>query len=131
MANKRKLAEPHSARSRKRSKFQPEKATVRGALPEVHHSVLSLCYAKVYTLRVFLLTNLPPTSRVRRKRLSSTTLDDGNPILDTCLVGILNEPSMAVKQSRTRDLAAFTQSQGRGTAGPSGKGQSSCMEEVG
>ena len=97
----------------------------------VHHAVLSFFYPKVCTLRVFLLTYLPSTSRVRRRKLSVFGQQDDECILDTCLIGILNEPSVALKQARKVDFVTFTQCQQRATGAHSNRTQQCCLNEVG
>jgi len=102
-----------------------------GSLPDIQHAVLSSFYPRVCTLRNYLFTSLPATSRVRRRKLISYGKDDNNTILDTCLVGMLKEPSIAVNESRKIDFATFTQSQQRATGACTGRTQQCCMSEVG
>lgn len=98
--------------------------------PVIHHGVLSSFYSRVCTLRVFLLAQLPSTSRIRRRSLSAFAKDDADSILDTCLVGILTEPSISVKESRKADFITFTQSQQRVTNPTNIHTQQCCMNEV-
>src|ERR1700739_4888760 len=91
-----------------------------GAFPNIHHAVLSSFYPRVCTLRAYFLANLPPTSRVRRRKLTSIGKDVDSSILDTCFVGVLKEASLPVKKSRKVDFVTFTQSQHRATGAYSG-----------
>ena len=95
------------------------------------HPVLSLYYNRVVSLRQFLLSQIPVSSRSRRKRIGSvgravcTKVTGGNgqvgnsssddngfaTFLDTTLVGVLKETPPTVSRERQRDLVAFTQSQ--------------------
>lgn len=95
------------------------------------HPVLSLYYNRVVSLRQFLLSQIPVSSRSRRKRIGSvgravctrvtggsgqvgnSSSDDNGfaTFLDTTLVGVLKETPPTVSRERQRDLVAFTQSQ--------------------
>jgi telomerase reverse transcriptase len=136
MARKRKGLDGISDRPKKTLKTATPKAIRTTAWAEdspndVHHTVLSSFYPKVCTLRRFLLDNLPSTSRVRRRKLSSFGTDDGSHILDTCLVGVVNEPSISLKSLRKVEFATFTQSQHRATGAYTGRSLQCCMSEVG
>jgi hypothetical protein len=134
MARKRKSAETTSNRSLKR-----HKATNQGPVglqepsssPDVHHNVLSCFYPRVCTLRNYLLACLPATSRVRRRKLTTFGKDDAASILDACLVGVLKQPSLSIKESRKVDFAAFTQTQLRETANNTGLVHPCPIDEVG
>lgn len=103
---------------------------VSAALPTIHHNVLSSYYHKTCTLRSFLLSKLPATSRVRRKRLDAHEKQDGTGILDTCLVGVLKEPSASQARARKEDFSTFTQTQYTATGAFSGKTLRYSMKEV-
>jgi telomerase reverse transcriptase len=92
------------------------------------HPVISLYYRQVVTLRQYLLQQIPVTSKSRRRRIASIRSDpltqregDDSPgdrqvqdlasVLDTTLVGVLNETSPTVTQERRRDFAAYSQTQ--------------------
>ncbi|KAK5195903.1 Telomerase reverse transcriptase [Exophiala xenobiotica] len=138
MTRKRKCPDSASNRPTKVSKTSNqtvalENTKLPGDQPTpdlVNHAVLSSFYPKVCTLRVFLLTYLPSTSRVRRRKLSAFGQQDDECILDTCLVGILNEPSGALKQARKVDFITFTQCQQRATGAQSNRTQQCCLNEI-
>ncbi|GAQ05707.1 hypothetical protein ALT_3028 [Aspergillus lentulus] len=92
------------------------------------HPVISLYYRQVVTLRQYLLQQIPVTSKSRRRRIASIRSDpltqrqgddssgerqvqDLARVLDTTLVGVLNETSPAVTQERRRGFAAYSQTQ--------------------
>ncbi|KIX00186.1 uncharacterized protein Z518_10324 [Rhinocladiella mackenziei CBS 650.93] len=100
------------------------------ALPNVRHAVLSTFYPKVCALRDYLLANLPSTSRVRRRKLTSYGRDEEDYVLDTCLVGVLKEASPDVKKTRKDDFATFTQSQQRATGTHHARTQRCSIKEI-
>ena len=128
MARKRKWAGAASDLPRPCKRPRP---TNREVSSHVHHDVLSSFYPRVCSLRAYLLSSLPATSRVRRRTLTAFRKDDAPSILDTCLVGVLKQPSLSVRESRTREFAAFTQTLSRTTASDSSRPQSCSIEEVG
>ncbi|EXJ79003.1 hypothetical protein A1O3_08504 [Capronia epimyces CBS 606.96] len=138
MAKKRKHQYNLSASSRpiKRQRVTDQKSSCPddtascNALPDIHHGVLSSLYPKLCTLRQFLLANLPSTSRVRRRKVTSFGSDDAACFFDTCLVGVLKEPSTTVNKSRKVDFATFTQSQQRATGTNTAQSQLCCMSEI-
>ena len=76
------------------------------------HSVLSQCYPRLLSLRHFLISQLPRSSRLRKKKILESALTAGSSsFLDTTLVGVLTEPNSATDGARTRDFDVFTQSQ--------------------
>lgn len=107
----------------------PKPEAVAG-LPTIHHNVLSLCYPRVFTLRNYLLANLPASSRVRRKRLIAHGREDETCILDATFVGVLKEPSISLTRSRKDEFTSFTQRQQRATGAFSGKTLRYSMNEV-
>lgn len=123
MTRKRKKSDsvPHS--SRKKPKIDVPASKTRSP-------VLALCYTKVLTLRDYLLTRLPPASRVRRKKLQELSNPIHNSLLDTYLVGISSDPSTKIKQQRVREFVTFTQTLGSTRRCHTGQGQSSSVEEV-
>ncbi|KAI9814837.1 MAG: hypothetical protein M1827_003103 [Pycnora praestabilis] len=113
--------------SRKRAKLGVREIGGREDAPNtaVQHLLLSLYYPKVITLRTFLQSKLPVSSKTRRQRLATAGYhdvlpNDGNIIpengsdnalaalLDTSLVGIPNE-SEGDHESRMEELASFSQ----------------------
>ena len=94
------------------------------------HHLLSGYYKTVSTLRAFLLASLPVSSRVRRRRLMLHGRDQESCLLDTCLVGVLKEPSPSTKQDRKLDFQSFTQSQQCGTGAMSARLSRVSMSEV-
>ncbi|KAI1918600.1 Telomerase reverse transcriptase, partial [Ophidiomyces ophidiicola] len=101
--------------NRPRKRPRPDSPT---ALPDsLHptHPVLARFYARVVPLRVYLLAQLPPSSRARRRRLAAHAHHDDEltRLLDDTLVGVLTprNPGAAAAAARQRDFAAFSQSQ--------------------
>lgn len=140
MARKRKHPYTHTDTTSNRPTKKPRpanhvlwpgnKGLTRGS-PNIRHTVLSSLYPRVCTLRSYLLASLPASSRVRRRKLTSFERDEATCLLDTCLVGILREPSIALQESRKVDFATFTQSQQRATGACTDRAQPCCMKEVG
>lgn len=126
--------------------------TFHAATGSTSHPVLSLHYPRVLTLRNYLLSKLPPSSRSRRRQvalLGSTELavdatvpPDANPekcsdsrkaladLLDSTLVGIRHELEPDVEDTRHRDFIAHTQSQSKLTGISSLNGANSSQSEV-
>ena len=121
----------------------------------IKHPVLSLYYPCVVTLRSYLLSKLPISSKARRRRLVAARngpeqsrpgqkspapnvdgLTDGFNdserslayLLDTTLVCGLERPCPAQDQSRVNDLATFSQQQSKATAGSSLGGGGNCSQ---
>ncbi|KAI2064226.1 Telomerase reverse transcriptase, partial [Ophidiomyces ophidiicola] len=98
--------------NRPRKRPRPDSPT---ALPDsLHptHPVLARFYARVVPLRVYLLAQLPPSSRARRRRLAAHAHHDDEltRLLDDTLVGVLTprNPGAAAAAARQRDFAAFS-----------------------
>lgn len=104
----------------------------------VEHPVLSRYYRRVFTLRQYLLEELPSSSKARRRRITSAgKRDEKNKtdpnvsavaastqggtdesidfarFLDSTLVGLLHRPSPAELEARQREYAIFSQSEER------------------
>lgn len=108
------------------------------------HPVISLYYRQVFTLRQYLLRQLPTTSKSRRRRIASLrpsgsagkAEQDGHTVspladlLDSTLVGVLKEPSAKVNSDRKRDYQVFTQSQSRSILSSTDTGPTSPQSEV-
>lgn len=95
------------------------------------HPVISLYYREVFTLRQYLLRQLPITSKLRRRRIASLhTVVPLADLLDSTLVGVLKEPSAKVNSDRKRDYQAFTQSQSRSILSSTDTGPASPQSEV-
>ena len=80
---------------------------------EVKHAVLSPYYLRILTLRDFLLSRLPVSSRGRRRKIRD--LPGISPageaaFLDSILVGVLHDPKPTVEDARRREFLNFTQS---------------------
>ena len=109
----------------------------------VNHQLLSLYYHKVLTLRDYILSQLPSSSKARRRRITAliyqpleishaqTGLRSTSPssssngdlyerecrdddqklafLLDSTVVGVLGQPCNVTEESRSKDLAAFSQ----------------------
>jgi telomerase reverse transcriptase len=81
------------------------------------HPVISLYYQKVFTLRDYLLQQLPSTSKSRRRRILSLDSPDASTsalaqLLDSTLVGV-NDSCPTVNSERQKEYLSFTQSQSR------------------
>lgn len=88
----------------------------------IQHAVLNQFYSRVYSLRDYVLSTLPPTSKVRRKKVAaigktdgafSSTLSDielsvGN-LLDNTLVGIFEKPVCSPADDRWEHRTTFSQ----------------------
>lgn len=135
MKRKRSCRDAQSERPTKRhevtkGKQDSQVPKVATTLSTVHHNVLSSYYHKVCTLRSFLLSKLPTSSRVRRKRLDAYEKEGGTSLLDVCLVGVSKEPSDSLTKARKDDFSCFTQSQYHATGAFSGKTLRYSMNEV-
>ena len=86
---------------------------------------LCLYYVQILTLRNHLLSKLPPTSKIRRRRIASA--DD--PIFDRTLVCIRDVRKQSSDLVRARDFEAFSQRISL-TAGSSGGARSSQSELI-
>src|SRR5690349_14546948 len=109
--------------SRKVSKVSPA-GFVGSAVDQkpVQHVVLSSYYPKILTLRDFLLSKLPLSSRVRRRKITTLGREDraNTPdlhFLDTTFIGVLQETKPAAEQERQKDFIVYTQSQQRSSSG--------------
>lgn len=125
------------------------------ATPGCHqHPVLSRYYPRLLTLRQYLLEQLPPSSKARRRRIASLgqssnakadrsdrgldpkqdhDVDDNSvlvDLLDSTLVGVLKESNQDITQARRRDFAAFTQSEERSLL-CTDTGRTSLQDDVG
>ncbi|KAI1518837.1 telomerase reverse transcriptase [Pyrenophora tritici-repentis] len=103
--------------------------------PSATHPVLQRLYPQVLTLRCYLLSRLPKSSKSRHRKISqlgrASTAQDPTPIhpldtdladlLDSALVGSLAgaepEKQAQVNQERDQDIDAFTQQRSQGTPG--------------
>ena len=118
---KRKRSHPLD-RDHKRAKVENKTIT------PVKHPVLSLYYRNVLTLRDYLLSNLPGTSKVRRRKIASILPDTSSPhhgdqgtnplsqndhrlskLLHNTLVCTVHEQTPRTDCSRARDFEAFSQ----------------------
>ncbi|KAJ5938171.1 hypothetical protein N7454_004513 [Penicillium verhagenii] len=101
------------------------------------HPVISLYYHQVLTLRQYILSQLPLSSKSRRKRIKSlrSSPDRSNvqpliDLLDSTLVGILKLPSPNVGSEWKRAFREFTQSQSRSVLVSTDTGPTSPQSEV-
>lgn len=116
----------------------------------IKHPLLSLYYPRVLTLRDYLLSQLPPSARSRRRRLSSAGThhetfdavgasddqrntprveDDGAlaKLLDSTLIGQFQAQWLNRDDSRIRELATFSQKV-TSTVGSSAEGGGTCSQ---
>lgn len=106
---------------------------------QTSHPVISLYYREVLTLRNYLLRQLPVSSKLRRRRITSLGSSKSTPrcedqplaeLLDATLVGVLKKPSPNADSERQRDLRVFTQSQSRSILESTDTGPTSPQSEV-
>ena len=108
------------------------------------HPVISLYYPKVLTLRQYLLCRLPASSISRRQRIQllcpnvqqepSLQYDTHalSHLFDSTLVGLFNESSPTINQSRMIEFVTFSQSQDRRSSLPAtDRGPTCAQSEVG
>lgn len=101
MARRHKRAHPSSFKvedPRKRTKIDNEHVSVK-------HPTLDLYYVETTTLRDFLLSKLPSTSKTRRRKITSTE----NEYLDSILVSKKDEHQVTAKPFPSKDFEAFSQ----------------------
>ncbi|KAJ9602431.1 Telomerase reverse transcriptase [Cladophialophora chaetospira] len=130
MAKKRKRAETTTSNRPTKKPKSTNHDSVRLQEAFLHHAVLSSFYPKVCTLRSYLLASLPATSRVRRRKLTLFQNDETASLLDTCLVGVLKQSSLSVKEARKLEFVTFTQTQYRATGANTGRSQQPCIDEI-
>jgi len=114
MARKRKRN--RSAHDDKGDKRQKVSGGFNGKDPVVKHAVLAQYYPQVYTLREYLLSKLPATSKARRKKIVSVgkkpqsdgTTDGLASFLDSTLIGVLKYKD-ASPEERLKQWATFSQ----------------------
>lgn len=101
------------------------------------HPVISLYYRQVLTLRHYLLDQLPVSSRLRRRRITSlrssperSNVQPLADLLDSTLVGVLKERSPKIDSERQRVYREFTQSQSRSVLVSTDTGPTSPQSEV-
>ena len=101
------------------------------------HPVISLYYRQVLSLRQYLLTQLPVTSKLRRRRITAlraspdrTNVQPLADLLDATIVGVLKASSPTVDSERQKDYRAFTQSQSRSVIVSTDTGPTSPHSEV-
>ena len=123
MASKRKRARCTACPPRKCAKLNDGGNKMRSP-------VLTSCYPRVLTLREYFLARLPASSCVRRKNLEELGELEHDRVLDTCLVGVLTDPSAELQQERAQELVTFTQTQGIASGCHTSRGQSCSVDEV-
>lgn len=117
------------------SRFESSKGSV--ARGNHTHPVISLYYRQVLSLRQYLLSQLPVTSKLRRRRITAlraspdrTNVQPLADLLDTTIVGLLKESSPTIDSQRQKDYRAFTQSQSRSVVVSTDTGPTSPQSEV-
>ncbi|KAF9883083.1 hypothetical protein FE257_004117 [Aspergillus nanangensis] len=137
MGKKRKRPAKHVA-SAPGNGIQDEEAA------EHPHPVISLYYPRVVTLRQYLLQQIPVSSKSRRRRIASVRLDDPSKqsgrsgdqasdlasLLDTTLIGVLNDSPSTSSKGRRRELADFTQSQSKSQLASTDTGPTCAQAEI-
>jgi telomerase reverse transcriptase len=107
--------------SKKRKSLAVAKGTEGGNLP-ISHVLLNQFYPKLQTLRAYLLSKLPSSSRLRRKKIASIS-QSGEPcgrpqadferhlcrILDTTLVGTFEDTTPQLDEKRWEQFISFSQ----------------------
>ena len=123
MARKRKRGQssthPFTSSKRRRIDLPPAEKS------QLKCPTLCLYYVQILTLRDHLLSKVPPTSKIRRRRIASA--DD--PIFDRTLVCIRDIGKQSSDQFRSREFEAFSQRISL-TAGSSGEARSSQSELI-
>lgn len=108
MAKRKRTCPQHYVR--KKPKLVATTSNHHESSPQVLHPLLAQCYPQVQNLKDYLLTALPKSSRVRRKRLLSFTQSPEHAqFFDTTLVGVRGQTGPAVLERRMKDVALFTQ----------------------
>lgn len=120
------LSEPLPAKA-PRSSCSPSVQPTRDLLANYYESVLSL--------RQFLLSRLPSTSKSRRRRLvaygrSNEQTSAAAHFFDSTIVGVDAKVGPSVEEARDRDFSSFTQSPDRSSLCVSGQSQKSHFEEA-
>ncbi|KAJ5806303.1 uncharacterized protein N7503_003905 [Penicillium pulvis] len=117
-------------------RFKSSKNSIARNNPTTH-PVISLYYRQVLTLRQYLLDQLPISSKLRRRRITSlrSSPDRSNvqplaDLLDSTLVGVLKERSPKIDSERQRVYREFTQSQSRSVLVSTDTGPTSPQSEV-
>ncbi|KAJ5147503.1 hypothetical protein N7526_000855 [Penicillium atrosanguineum] len=124
---------PSNSASSRRFKSPKAPDTRNG---QTTHPVISLYYRELLTLRQYLLTHLPVSSKLRRRRIASLASSTAEPtsslahLLDSTLVGVLKQSTPKVDSERQRDYRAFTQSQSRSILVSTDTGPTSPQSEV-
>ncbi|RMD43955.1 hypothetical protein DV735_g1255, partial [Chaetothyriales sp. CBS 134920] len=109
MAKKRKSDDSACYGARKRSK--PATPACRSPRLGAPASLLARYYPTVVSLKDFILRRLPPSCRVKRKKIETVSSASVHSLLNTTLVGILTESDPATQKLHATQLTAFTQSQ--------------------
>lgn len=117
-------------------RFKSSKNSIARNNPTTH-PVISLYYRQVLTLRQYLLDQLPTSSKLRRRRITSlrSSPERSNvqllaDLLDSTLVGVLKERSPKIDSERQRVYREFTQSQSRSVLASTDTGPTSPQSEV-
>lgn len=102
---------------------------------EISHPVISLYYQNVLSLRDYLLQQLPPTSKSRRRRIRTLASrpDDSQALaqlLDSTLVGVLKDASPVVNSERQKEYSSFNESQSRSLLASTDTGPTCAQSEV-
>lgn len=158
MANSRKRARKTSIATRdarKRLKVECDDKRVASAL--VEHPTLCLYYHRVMTLRDYLLVSLPPTSRTRRRKITSIGRNERHitrdtrksdpslqarfpnqsileeerclaTLLDYTLVCAVRDKSPILKEPLERDFASFSQEANPSTGSSNNVGTTTISE---
>lgn len=98
------------------------KTHVGDQTPTIRHTVLDQFYLRVCSLRDYLLSQLPPTSKIRRKKVAAIGKPSSNPnspvseiersvggVLDNALVGVPESPACNTADKRWEHWATFSQ----------------------
>lgn len=135
MANSRKRARKLSIASRDARK-RLKTGYDEGASTLVGHPTLCLYYHRVMTLRHFLLASLPPTSRIRRRKIAS--IGRNEPILEEerCLASLLDytlvcavsDESSIPKKPLEKDFVSFSQQANLSTGSSNDVGSTTISE---
>lgn len=95
------------------------------------HPLLNKCYPEVKSLKCYILDQLPPTSRLRKRQLSYFEREntEQHDFLNKTLVGIKESTPPSIRSARLLQLSQFTQAQ-RSAHSHSAAAPSCSLDEV-
>ena len=132
MSRKRKGGDPASAAHER--KKRKKNSTISSLNSSWKESTVSSYYPRVLSLRAYVLSHLPVTSRRHRRSLENADKNllgaELNYLLDSTLIGVLKEAAPAIDSIRTQELLAFSQQKRAAQTGTAGPPSTSTIREV-